>query len=255
MATTLKPVLKPSLTLDYQLENDSRYFENKLKELKFEPRTPLNQLKKLLFYLALLFVQKKPDNKKDIAAKNKLISSFKALNPIEESNSFIRSKLNEIKSITLEYLKQQKTKRDNLYEKLKIEKSNSKETEHTKISNGVVELLGMLREVTAKNPIEHETKLQKSYILLKIQPWVDGESEEGFQNRLTDSTIDACNIAKTIADTDSVRSNDILADIDDAYKYLRDFASPSSIKLATNLGVDKEETENNTSPIASLKHR
>lgn len=79
MPSTLKPELKPSLTLGDQLENDSRYFDNKLKELKFESASPLNQLKKLLIYLVLLFVQKNPDDKKDIGPKNKLISSFKLL--------------------------------------------------------------------------------------------------------------------------------------------------------------------------------
>lgn len=252
MPPTLKPELKPSLTLDYQLENDSRYFENKLKELKFELPTRFNRLKKLLFFLALFFVQKKTVNKEDITAKNKLISSFKALNSTEESTSFIQSKLNEIKSITLEYLKQQKTKRDNnLHGKLKNKKSDSKEMEHTEISNGVVELLGMLREVTAKNLIEHEKKLQKSYTLLKMQPWAEDESREDFQSRLTDSTIDTPINPKTISDVDLVKA----ADIDDAHKYLRDFASPSSIKLTSNSGVDKEETENKTSPIPSLKHR
>lgn len=254
MPSTLKYKSKHSLTLD-KLENDSRYFQNKLKELKFESASPLNQLKKLFIYLALLFIQKNPDNKKDIAAENKLIPSFEALDSIEESNSFVQAKLKEIKSFALEYLEQQKTRRDNLHEKLKIGKSNSNETEHTKVSNGAEELLGMLREVTKKNPMEHEAKLQKSYTLLKMQPWVDGESKEDFQSRLTDSTIDTRMNVKTIADADFVKTKDVLADIDDAYKYLRNFASPSSIKPAPNSGADKEETENNTSSVPSLKHR
>ena len=218
------------------------------KELKFELSTPFNQLKKLIVYLIMFIVQKKPDNKKDIA-NNKLIASFNAFNSIEKSNSFIQSKMKEIKSIALEYLNQQKAKQDNLQEKLKI---NSKEKEHTTVNDSVKALLGILREVTAENQKEHEAKLKESYILLKMHPWAGDESKEDFQSRLTDSRIDARINAKTITDVDSVKTNDILADIDDAYKYLRNFASPYSIKPVPNSGVDKEETEFS---IASLKPR
>ncbi|WP_342227522.1 hypothetical protein [Rickettsiella endosymbiont of Rhagonycha lignosa] len=224
MAKILKPVLEPSLTRDYQPDGYFRYLKNELEKIRFEPPSVFNQVKKLFIYLALLIVQKKTDDKEEIAVKNKLISSFKTLDFAKESNLLNLSKINEIKSITLEYLNRRKTEQDNLDRKLKINKNNSKEIESR--GEQVAELQAVLHEMTAKNPIEHEAMLQKSYVLLKMQPWADGESKKDFQSRLTDSRIDARINAKTIADVDSVKTNDILADIDDAYKYLRNHATP-----------------------------
>lgn len=69
-----------------------RYLKNELKKIKFEPPSVFNQVKKLLIYLALLIVQKKPDDKEEIAVKNKLISPFKTLDFAKESNLLNLSK-------------------------------------------------------------------------------------------------------------------------------------------------------------------
>lgn len=47
--------------------------------------------------------------------------------------------------------------------------------------------------------MEHETKLQKSYMLLKMQLWAEDESKEDFQDRLIDLTMDARINTKTIS--------------------------------------------------------
>lgn len=251
MATTLKPALKPDLTIDNQPNTDSyfRYFKNELEKIKFESPSFFNQVKKLFIYFALLIVKKKPNHKEEITVKNKLISAFKSLDFVKESNLLNLSTLNEIKSITLEYLNRRKIEQDNLQRKLKINKNNSKEIENR--GEEVAELQAMLHEMTAKNPIEHEAMLQKSYALLKMQPWMDGESNAAFQNRLTDSTIDTRMSLTPISDSDSVKINDIRADIDDAYKYLRNHAIPRPNVAGTCQNKDEDETEsyiNNLSP-------
>ena len=162
--------------------------------------------------------------------------------------------------MTLDFVNRRKSERDKSLMKLRGKKVNSEKNETAELQSaealtGAKEMIDMLNAITAANAVEHETKLQKSYTLLNMQPWVDGESKEDFQSRLTDLTIDTRMNVKTIADADSVKTNDVLADIDDAYKYLRNFASPSSINPVPNSRVNKEETENNTSSIASLKHR
>lgn len=253
--------LKPGLTLDDQPDNDFRYLKNELKKIKFEPPSIFNQLKKLFIYLALLFVQEKPGNKKDIADKKELVSSLKNLLSIEQSkfNTYL-SEVDKLKLMTLDFVNRRKSERDKSLMKLRGKKVNSEKNETAELQSaealtGAKEMMDMLNAITAANAVEHETKLQKSYTLLNMQPWVDGESKEDFQSRLTDSTIDTRMNVKTIADADSFKTNDVLADIDDAYKYLRNFASPSFINPVPNSRVDKEETENNTSSIHSLKHR
>ncbi|TLY48655.1 MAG: hypothetical protein E6K54_01270 [Gammaproteobacteria bacterium] len=242
MATTLKP----GLTLDYQ-RNDVKSLENNLrelkesKELKFGFPNLFNQLKKLIINLILLILQKKPNNKEDIT-NIKLISSFNALDSTERSNSFIQSKMKEVKSIALEYLNQQKTNRDKLQKKLKINSNRVKDK-----NEAVLNLLGIFDEITEKNFSEHETKLQKSYSILKMQAW-GGESKEEFQNRLIDSVVDARMNAKNISDLDSVKNNEILADIDDAYKYLREHAIPlPKVADACRNRDEEDETERYTS--------
>lgn len=238
MATTLKPVAKPELIFDDQ-RNASKSLENKLrdsidsKELKFGFPTPLNLLRRLIEKFILFIIQKKPKNE---TANNKLISSFDALNSIRESNSFVQSKIQDVKLIALEYLNQQKTNRDKLQEKLKI---NSKEMKDK--NEAVVKLSGMLKEITEINLLEYETKLQKSYAILKMQPFGSGESKEDFKNRLIDSVVDARINAKNISVADSVKTNEVLADIDDAYKYLRNYATPRP--NAADVCNNKEEDE------------
>ncbi len=253
MASTLKPALKPDLTLDYQ-RNDFKSLEDHLrdlkesKELKFGFPTPLNLLKRLIEKFILFIVQKKTTNE---TANNKLISSFNALNSIRESNSFVQSKMKEVKSIALEYLNRQKTNRDKLQEKLKINSINSKEMKNKK--EAVMKLSDMLNEITEKSLLEHETKLQKSYAILKMQPFGSDESKEYFQNRLIDSVIDARINAKNIFIADSVKTNKVLADIDDAYKYLRNYAT-----LRPNVGgaCDNEQNDDeNKSLIKTFHHR
>ncbi|MGC1854315.1 MAG: hypothetical protein WA659_02970 [Candidatus Aquirickettsiella sp.] len=156
--------------------------------------------------------------------------------------------------MTLDFVNRRKSERNKSHIKLRGEKVNSEknetaELESAEMHKGAKEMIDMLRAITAANP--HKIKLQESYTLLKMQPWAEDESKEDFQSRLTDSTIDARINAKTISGVGLVKA----ADIDDAYKYLRDFVSPSSIKPTPNSGVDKEETENNTSSVPSLKHR
>lgn len=114
MATTLKPTLKPCLTLDYQ------YFKNELNKLKFEPPAIVNQVKKLFIYLALFFSREKLENKDTMAAKNKLISSFEALNSIREDNLINLSKIKEVKLSLEEFLTKQKIEQEQLRKKLKI---------------------------------------------------------------------------------------------------------------------------------------
>ncbi len=253
MATTLKP----GLTLDYQPDNDFRYLKNELKKIKFEPPSIFNQLKKLFIYLVLLFVQEKPGNKKDIADKKELVSSLKTLLSLEQGklNTHL-SEVDKIRLMTLNFVNRRKSERNKSHIKLRGKKVNSEKNETAELESAEMhkrakEMIDMLRVITAENPVEHEIKLQESYMLLKMQPWAEDESEEDFQGRLTDSTIEARINAKTISGVGLVKA----ANIDDAYKYLRDFASPSSIKPAPNSGVDKEETENNTSSVPSLKHR
>lgn len=257
MATTLKP----GLTLDDQPDNDFRYLKNELKKIKFEPPSIFNQLKKLFIYLALLFVQEKPGNKKDIADRKELVSSLKTSLSLEQNklNTYL-SEVDKLRLITLNFVNRRKSERNKSHIKLRGKKISSEKNETAELKSaemhkGAKEMIDMLRAITAANAVEHETKLQKSYTLLNMQPWVDGESKEDFQSRLTDSTIDTRMNVKTIADADSVKTNDVLAYINDAYKYLRNFASPSSINQVPNSRVDKEETENNTSSIPSLKHR
>lgn len=97
--------------------------------------------------------------------------------------------------------------------------------------------------MTAKNPIEHEAMFQKSYMLLKMQPWMDGESKEDFQSRLTDSAIDKRMSVKLIFYSDSEKTNDIRADIDDAYKYLCNHATPLLTIPARFCNRDEEEDD------------
>jgi|GEM_PF-3169222 hypothetical protein len=92
MAKILKPVLGSSLTRDYQPDSYFRYLKNELEKIKFEPPSVFNQVKKLFIYFALLIVQKKPDDKQEIAVKNKLLSSFKTLDFAKESNLLNLSK-------------------------------------------------------------------------------------------------------------------------------------------------------------------
>ena len=249
MATTLRPALKPDLTLDYQ-QNDFKYLANNLrdlkesKELKFGFPTFLNQLKKLIINLSLLIVQKKP-NKKEAIVNNKLISSFNALNSVEKSNFFIQSKMMEIKSIALEYLSQQKINQNKHLEESKINANEMKDR-----SQVLLKLFGMFDEITEKSSLEHETKLQRSYAILKMQAWSD-ESKEDFQNRLIDSVVDARINAKNISDADSMKTNESLADINDAYKYLRDHATPRPKIVGAYHNKEEDETEsykNNFSP-------
>lgn len=243
MATTLKPTLKPGLTLDYQ------YFKNELNKLKFEPPTIVNQLKKLFIYLALFFFREKLENKDTMAAKNKLISSFEALNSIREDNLINLSKVKEIKLSLEEFLTKQKIEQDQLRKKLKIQKINSNENDMKDRSEAVANLLGKFDELTEKSFSEHESKLQKSYSILKMQAWGD-ESKEDFQNRLIDSVVDARIKAKNMSVADSVETNGIQADIDDAYKYLRDNATPRP-KVGGACHNNKQEEErsyNNFSP-------
>lgn len=242
MATTLKPTLKPGLTLDYQ------YFKNELNKLKFEPPTIVNQLKKLFIYLALFFFREKLENKDTMAAKNKLISSFEALNSIREDNLINLSKIKEIKLSLEEFLTKQKIEQDQLRKKLKIQKINSNENDMKDRSEAVANLLGKFDEITEKSFSEHESKLQKSYSILKMQAWGD-ESKEDFQNRLIDSVVDARIKAKNMSVADSVETNGIQADIDDAYKYLRDNATPRpKVGGACHNKQEEERSYNNFSP-------
>lgn len=241
MDATPKPALKPDLTLDYQ-QNDFKSLENNLrdlkesKELKFGSPSLLNQLKKLIINLILLIVQKK-SNKKETIVNDKLILSFNALNSVGESNSFIQSKMKEVKSIALEYLNQQKINREKLQEKLKVNSNGMKET-----NQALVKLFGMFDEITEKSSLEQETKLQKSYAILKMQAW-GNETKDDFQSRLTDSVVDARLNAKDVSDTDSIKTNEILADIDNAYKYLRDHATPRPNIAAACRNTEEDETE------------
>ena len=246
MATALKPALKPGLTLDYQ------YFKEELNRLKFEPPTILNQVKKLFVYLALFFSQDKHENKEAIEAQNKLISSFKALNSIKEDNLINLSKIKEIKLSLQDFLTKQKIEQDQLRSKLEIKKINSNSNEIKDRDQGLAKLLGMFDEITEKSSLEHETKLQKSYAILKMQAW-GGESKEDFQNRLIDSVVEARVNAKNIAyaDADSMKTNENLADIDDAYKYLRDHATPRPNVAGACHNKQEDEKEsyvNNFSP-------
>lgn len=240
MATTLKPALKPGLALDY------KYFKNQLNKLKFEPPTIVNQVKKLFIYLALLFYQEKLENKESMTAKNKLISSFESLNAIKENNLINLSKIKEINLSLREFLLKQKTEQALLRKKLKLQKINSNENGMKDRRKAIVNLLGIFHEITEKNFSEHESKLQKSYSMLKMQAW-GGESKEEFQNRLIDAVVDARMNAKNISDRDSVKNNEILADIDDAYKYLRDHATPIPKVADACRNRDEDETERDTS--------
>lgn len=243
MTTTLKPTLKPGLTLDYQ------YFKNELNKLKFEPPTIVNQVKKLFIYLALFFSREKLENKDTMAAKNKLISSFEALNSIREDNLINLSKIKEIKLSLEEFLTKQKIEQEQLRKKLKIQKINSNENDMKDRSEAVANLLGKFDEITEKNFSEYESKLQKSYSILKMHAWGD-ESKEDFQNRLIDSVVDARIKAKNMSVADSVETNGIQADIDDAYKYLRDNATPRpKVEGAChNKQEEEERSYNNFSP-------
>lgn len=100
-------------------------------------------------------------------------------------------------------------------------------------SEAVANLLDKFDEITEKSFSEHESKLQKSCSILKMQAWGD-ESKEDFQNRLIDS----------------VETNEIQADIDDAYKYLRDNATPRpKVEGAChNKQEEEERSYNNFSP-------
>ena len=117
-------------------------------------------------------------------------------------------------------------------------------------SEAVANLLGKLNEITEKSFSEHESKLQKSYLILKMQPWGD-ESKEDFQNRLIDSVVDARTNAKNTSVADAVKTNETLAEIDDAYKYLRDYATPrpNDGQACHNQQEDENESYvNNFSP-------
>lgn len=237
MTTTLKPALKPDLTLDYQ------YFKEKLNRLKFEPPTVLNQVKKLFIYTALFFYQGKLENKEAMEVlQGKLISSFKALDSTKEDNLDNLSKIKEIK-LSLEGLsRKQKIEQDQLRKKLEIQKNNSNFMKDR--SQAFVRLFGMFDEITEKS--SHEAKLQKSYAILKMQAWSD-ESKEDFQNRLINARINA----KNISNKDSIKTNESLADINGAYKYLDDYATPRPNVAGTCHNKDEDETEsyiNNLSP-------
>lgn len=237
MTTTLKP----NLTIDNQ-QNDFKSLENNLrdlkesKELKFGFPTLLNQLKKLIINLILLIVQKKSNNKEAVV-NDKLILSLNALDSAAESNSFIQSKMKEVKSIALEYLNQQKTNREKLQEKLKVNSNGMKDK-----NQAHVKLLSMLDEISEKSSLEQEAKMQKSYSILKMQAWGD-ETKKDFQNRLEVAVVDARNNAENTFDADSMKTNESLADIEDAYKYLRNHATPRPNVAGACQNKDEDEVE------------
>lgn len=236
MTNQLKPIAMPDLIFDDH-RNTSKSLENKLRDLQksieFESPTTFTPLKKLIIELSLLIVQERPKND---TANNKLISSFDALGFIEKSNFFVQSKMKEVSSIALEYLNQQKTNRDKPQEEFEI---HSKEKNHN--NHRVMALLGILHEITAKSQNEHDIKLKESYILRKMQPFGSDESKEDFQNRLKGSVVDARENAKNISDADLVKTNEILADIDDASKYLRDRATPCPNAAGVSRHRDEED--------------
>lgn len=137
-----------------------------------------------------------------------------------KKNNSLKLKLKKIKFAPLSNLNQ--LKKLIIYRALL---SSQKRFDNKIIFAQLHEAINKLHETIAGNPEEHAMKLQESYKALKIKPWVGGEFKEGFQSRLTDSTIDTRINAKTIADVDSVKTSD-LVDIDDAYKYLRNHATP-----------------------------
>lgn len=251
MATMLKPS-------SIEVDQADTYFKNELNKTRFAPPSIFNQLKKMFIYLALFFSQTKPDNKKDIAAKQELLSSLKTLLTIEQDKliTFL-SEVDKIKLITKNYIGQRKSQRNNFQIKSKRTNISSKATASAAMYEEIEWMKDIIRGEMAKDPIEHERTMQDSYKLLNnMEPWVNGkESKDDFKYRLTATTADIRDAAK--ANFGDEPNNDALDKIDDAYKYLRDYATPSSIKLIPTSGMtdDDEETKNNTSSIASLKHR
>jgi hypothetical protein len=239
MATTLKP----GLTLDDHPDNDFRYLKNELKKIKFEPPSIFNQLKKLFIYLALLFVQEKPGNKKGIADKKELVSSLKNLLSIEQNklNTYL-SEVDKLKLMTLDFVNRRKSERGKSLMKLRGKKVNSEKNEAAELEGAEVhkeakEMIDILHEITAANPVEHALMLKESYALLKMQPRAVDEPEDEFQDRLLKHTTDAISRASDTEDNVWFKYGDY------AYEYLS--------KYSSHPVMDRADTENEN--IASMK--
>ncbi len=164
-------------------------------------------------------------------------SQIDVQNKLYEKNNYLRLELEKIKFAPLSDLNQ--LKKLIIYHALLSSQGKlvDNKTIFAQFHAAMLGAINKLHEKIASNPEEHATKLQESYMTLKMQPRYSGESDDEFQERLSQHANKANPTVSSEKEDSGLTYNQ------DSYLYLSKYASFPRINPAYAQNNQDLETE------------